>query len=910
MMPLLQTKLYVPPVRREMVSRPRLMERLNAGLEGKLTLISAPAGFGKTTLLGEWIHARARDEASGQTAWLSLDEDDNDPACFMAYVIAALQSLDAHLGGSVLAALQSPQPSPLETLLAVLVNDLARLPWNGALENLYVLVLDDYHAIKNQSIHQAMAFLLDHLPRQVHLVLATRSDPPLPLARLRGRGQLNELRTADLRFTAGEAAAFLNQAMGLGLSASDVASLEARTEGWITGLQLAAISLLRKESQDRADFLRAFTGSHRYVLDYLLEEVLDRETDAVQAFLLETSILERLSSPLCEAVTGNTDAQAMLEGLDRDNLFLMPLDGERRWYRYHRLFADLLRSRLGREQATPLHRRASTWYENNGFTGEAIGHSVAAQDFKRAARLVEASGMAMLMRGEMTTLLRWLAALPEALVVIRPWLNVYYAWALLLTGQVEAVEPRLAEAETAVGDRGIAEIRDAGGAEVAVHEAPLLGHVAAIRAYLAGQAGDIPRATALGRATLELLPHEEGTVRSVVAFTLGGIHLLDNDLPGASQAFAEASRAGQRSGNLHVAVSALCRLGDLEADLGRLHKAAEAYQDALRLATGPDGQLLPVAAQAFSGLADLFYERNDLVAAERHLLTSIDLDQQWGNANALASIHCDLARLYQAKGEPERATDALQQAERLMHKRTANPLTAGRVAACRARLELAQSHLAEAARWRQESGLGTGDEIGYLLKFEYTTLARVLAAQGEHHRAAELLARLLVTAQGGEWPGHAVEVLALQALILQIAGDVPGALATLERALSLAEPEGYMRTFIDEGEPMARLLLLLNSQGSSASQGYLSRLLDAFGIQTQEGSRSSVTSPALPIELLSERELEVLRLVAEGLTNREIAAELVIAVSTVKSHTNSIFGKLGVKNRTQAVALARGLDLL
>jgi LuxR family maltose regulon positive regulatory protein len=925
--PLLQTKLHVPPVRAEGVSRPRLIERLDAGLSRRLTLLSAPAGFGKTTLLSEWIHAQGRATLPLKAAWVSLDEGDNDPARFLAYLIAALQTLEPHLGDGVLEAFQAPQPPSLEALLTSLINEVVARPKGDAESRPHVLALDDYHTIKAQPIHQAVAFLLDHLPPQVHLVIASRSDPPLSLARLRGRGQLTELRVDDLRFTADEAAAFLNEAMGLALSTKEVAALEARTEGWITGLQLAALSLQGRTAEHTARFIDAFTGSNRYVLDYLVEEVLSREPEEIQAFLLQTSILNRLCGSLCDAVldvrewtlegglaqpfvantfqcpasTRNIQAssQQVLERLEAANLFVVPLDNERCWYRYHRLFADLLRSRLGHEQSLPLHRRACDWYEQNGFVAEAISHALAAGDMNRAAGLIQANGLRMLMNGELTTLLSWLAALPGESICARPWLCIYHAWAFLLTGQLEAVEPRLQHALATSGMQSLTpEMR---------------GHAAAIRAYVAATTGDIPHAIERAHQALELLPEEEGTVRSVVAFTLGGVYLLAGNVAGARQAFAEASSLGRRAGNIHVAVPAICSLAELQAEQGQLHQAAETYQEALRLAVSGGARPLPVAARIYSGLSALLYEWNDLEAAEQHLLISVELGRLWGNADALAGDYGELARVYQAQSRWESAWSTLQEAERLVRDRAVNPLTAVQVAAHRVRLQLAKGDLAAASRWAQEHNLAAHDELDYRREYEHLILASVLIAQNELDQATRLLPRLLKAAESGGRLGRAIEIMALQALAAQAQGDGAEALAALERALSLAQPEGYVRTFVDKGESMAQLLRQAASRG--IAPGHVTRLLNDFETgderRATEETGSTFILPRSPlVEPLSEREMEVLRLVATGLSNREIADQLVIAVSTVKSHTNTIFGKLDVKSRTQAVARAGELGLL
>ena len=934
--PLLSTKLRVPPRPRALVARPRLVARLEEGLAARLILVSAPAGFGKTTLLAQWLHGR---EAATplQAAWLSLDCEDDDPARFLAYVVAALQTLEPRMAEGLPEALRSPQPPPVESLLAVLVNDAAALLAGGR----YLLVLDDYHVIQDPAIHGVLRFLLDHLPPALVLAVAGRADPPLPLARLRGRGQLVELRGADLRFTSSEAAAFLNKAMGLALTAADVAALEVRTEGWITGLQLAALSLRGRDAEQVSGFLQSLSGSHRYILDYLAEEVLQQQQPGIQAFLLQTAILERLCGPLCEAVAGDRAAieqesglptgQAVLEYLEANHLFILPLDDERRWYRYHRLFADLLRARLpqlgpglGCPPAAELHRRASAWFEAQGQRGEAIGHALAAGDEERAADLVAEVGLGLLVRGELTTILGWLAALSDNAMRARPWLCVYHAWALGLSGQAEAAEARLQDAEAASagvppGERG--------------------GHIAAIRAYVAAHAADLPRAVELARKALDLLPAEERTVRSVVAFTLANVSRVQGDLKAASQALLEASALGQEGGNLHLAVSALCQLAGLEVEQGRLHDAAGRLRQALALAGD-----LPVAASAYSGLGALFYEWNDLPTAEEHLSRGLALHRRWGNTDAMAADQAEMLRLRLAQGDLAGAAAVLEEMVRLAEGARgapASPFLATWAEMWDVYLALARDDVATAARWAAaaEAPAAAGAPAAgahraaagvFLHEFRELTLARVYLALAREGRgvagqseadplakAGGLLSQMLAAAENdGRW-GRAIEVLILLALVREAAGEGSEAQSLLERALHLAGPQGYVRAFVDEGAPLEALLRTpAGATGTRAggkedtSTGYAARLLAAFPQAGEDTAPAQSGRAPWPVEPLSERELEVLRMVAAGLTNREIGERLFIAVSTVKSHTNSIYGKLGVKNRTQAVARARELDLL
>ena len=576
------------------------------------------------------------------------------------------------------------------------------------------------------------------------------------------------------------------------LPSDDIAALQTRTEGWITGLQLAAISLRAEDAERTACFLQSFTGSNRYVLDYLLEGVLSREPETVQTFLLQTCILERLCGPLCDALTGRQDGQTMLERPKRDNLFVVPLDGERIWYRYHRLFADLLRVRLGRDPAGPLHRRASDWHEHNGFTAQAIGRAMTTGDFERAAALIEAHGMPMLRRGELSMLLGWLEAMPEETVRARPWLCVFHAWALLLTGQLAGIESRLQTA--------------AGGSPGPVGEPPVLGHAAAIRAYVAALKGDIPSAHELAHHALELLPEQDLTVRSVVAFTFGGICILSRDLAGASRAFAEAARVGQRAGNFHVAIPALCSLAGLHIELGHLRQAADTYHQALKLAAEPDGHRSQAAGRATVGLGDLLREWNELEAAEQQVRRGLEQLRLWGNADSLASSHLVLAKAWLARDNLDCAAGELQEADRLIREPAMTPTAASEVASQWPRLWLTQGHLAAVERWVLECGLSDRSEINPLRHVEYVALARVLMATSQADAALGLLAQLRRMAEAGGWRGRALEALILQAVAYQAQSQADQATALIAQALALAEPEGYVRLFVDEGEPMRFLV--------------------------------------------------------------------------------------------------------
>jgi LuxR family transcriptional regulator, maltose regulon positive regulatory protein len=906
--PILTTKLYVPPPRPHAVLRPRLTGRLNEGLHRKLTLISAPAGFGKTTLLGEWVAGCER-----PAAWLSLDEADSDPTRFLSYLVAALQTIAPNIGEGVLGALRSPQPPPTESILTSLLNEISTVPDD------FVLVLDDYHVVDSGAVDDALAFVLEHLPPRMHLIISTREDPQLPLARLRARGQLGELRAADLRFTPSEAAEFLEGVMGLDLSAEDIAALEDRTEGWIAGLQLAALSMRGRE--DVAGFIRAFAGDNRYVVDYLVEEVLQRQPERVRSFLLQTSILERLSGPLCDAVTDQEEGNALLEALERGNLFVVPLDDRRHWFRYHHLFADVLRARLMEEQpdrAPTLHRRASEWYERNGSPTDAIRHALAAEDFERAAGLVELAALEMLGSSQ-ETLYRWLMALPDEVVRARPVLSVYYAFALLGRGGFEAFDAHLRDAERWLDTSAeTSERREAPSVEMVVVDEvafrSLPGTIAVARAYHAGALGDVFCAADHARRALDLLPDDDHLWRGAAASLLGIAYWTSGDLEAAYRSFADSVSHQQMTGHVRFQIAGTYILADIRIAQGRLNEAVRTYEQSLQLAT-EQGEPVWGTANLYVGLSELHRERGDLEAAKQHLLRSKELDEHGGLPETRYRWYVAMARIKEAQGDLDGALDLLDEAER-QYVESPDP-DVRPVAALKTRVWVAQGRLAEALGWTREQGLSAHDDLSYLREFEHITLARVLLARYKSdreeryiHEAMGLLERLLKAAEEGGRMGSVIEILVLQALAHEAQGDSPGALVPLERALTLAEPEGYIRIFVDEGLPMARLLYEALSQGVESD--YIRRLLAAFPVAESEQTASSPMrgSKSELVEPLSERELEVLQLIAEGLTNQEVATRLYLSLHTVKVHARNIFTKLAVKNRAQAVARGRALGIL
>ncbi len=879
-MPILATKLYIPPPRSHVVLRPRLIERLDEGLRRRLTLISAPAGFGKTTLVSEWVAGCERLEPKVRVAWLSLDEGDSDPTRFLTYLVAALQTIMANIGAGVLGALQSPQPPSAESILTALLNEITTVPDN------FVLVLDDYHVIDAKPVDNALAFLLEHLPLPMHLVIATREDPHLPLARLRARGYLTELRAADLRFTPSEAADFLNQVMGLNLSAEDIAALETRTEGWIAGLQLAAISMQGR--QDAAGFIKSFTGSHHFVLDYLLEEVLQQQTECIQIFLLRTSILDRMCGPLCDAVLldSSVSGQATLEHLEHANLFIVPLDNERRWYRYHHLFGDLLRKRLGQNLApegiAELHIHASEWYENNDLMLEAFRHAAAANDVERAERLIGSKEMDLHLRSVAMPVLDWLASLPKTVLDARPWLWVRSATLALMAGQTTGVEEKLQAAENALQGVELDEkIRD------------LIGQMACARATLALTHYDPAAMVIQAHRALEYLHPENLTFRFSANWALATALQYQGDRAGAARACQESIAISQKSRGVFSKILAASALGEVQELDNQLNQAAETYRQALEL-SGDHPQ--PHAGEVHLGLARIYYEWNDLEAAERHGQQSLQLTRQYDRViDRFIVSEVFLARLQLARGDVNKAAAMLVQAEASAHQQNFL-LRMPEIAAAQVLVLLRQGNLGAAAQLAQKYELALSQ-------------ARVLLAQGDPSAALALLSPLRQQMEAKGWADERLRVMVLQAIAHRAHGEKDKAVQLLGEALALAEPGGFVRLFVDEGLPMAELLTEAAAHGIMAN--YTGKLRAAFEAEAQTTEGKSDLSPAQPlIEPLSQRELEILKLIAQGLSNREISERLFLALDTVKGHNRRIFDKLQVQRRTEAIARARELGLL
>lgn len=882
---LLQSKLQIPRRRRSVVRRARLDQRFDWNGLPAVVLVSAPAGFGKTTLLAGWL----ADDGGGTkpAAWLSIDQRDSDPAVFWSYVVAAVRTVAAEVGGEALSMLVS-NPRELDEVVTSLLNDLA------ALTDDLVLVLDDYHLVDSVQVQESMRFLVEHLPEQLHLVVATRADPPWPLAALRARGDLLEVRASDLRFTSDEAAAYLTDAMALDLTAADVDALEARTEGWIAALQLAALSLRGRD--DPAAFIAEFAGGDRFVVDYLMDEVLDRQTHDVRTFLLETSILHRLSAPLCGAVTGRSDAKATLDALERANLFVVALDDRRQLFRYHHLFGEVLQSRLADEEpqrVAALHRRASDWFDAEGDRPEAIRHAMAAGDHARAAELVELAIPDLGRARQDATLRALLDALPRPLFANRPVLSLGLVGAHMVTGDTAGVEELLDGVERWID-------LDRPADDMVVHDraafARLPVQAAMYRAGLALLGGDLAGTVAHGERAARLSEADDNFGQGAAAALIGLAHWADGDLDSAERQYAAAIASFSRAGFLADILGCSLGLADILVAQGRLGAARETLTAGVDLAaaSGP----LRGTADMHLGLGEIHFERNELDAAAEALQASLDLGDGLAlpqHANRWRVLE---ARLRAARGDHDGALALLGEAERRYdtdYSPKARPVTA-----TTARVRLAAGDVAAAERWAVEAGLGVDDEPAYVRDYEQLTFARLLLATGRSAEAVGLLQRLLAAAEAGRREGSAIEALTLLALAHDSAANGAEALAAVEEALTRAGVEGFVRIFLDAGAPMRALLKTAVRQGGGADR--------AAAVLAADGPPPSRAQPGL-VDELSRRELDVLRLLRSELSGPEIAAELVVSINTVRTHTKNIFMKLGVTSRRAAVRRADELGL-
>lgn len=895
---LLATKFYVPHPGPNLVHRQRLLDRLDESVQrgNLLTLISTPAGYGKTTLLGEWIQA-----SSYSKTWLTLDEGDNDPVRFLTYLVYALREINPGFGETMLTNTGSSQTQISNMQLTSLLNELFELPDKS------LIILDDYHCISKQTIHDALSNLIEHSPSHVHFVISSRADPPLPISRLRARGQVTELRQNDLQFTLDEAAEFLAKNPAFNLTREDISALTSRTEGWAAGLQMASASLV--EQSDVSAFIQEFTGSNRFILDFLIEEVLVNQPESIQDFLLHASILDQQCGPLCDQLISGliglgTNSQDTLEQLEHKNLFIIPLDDHREWYRFHRLFSDLLRQRLELlypDRIQLLHQRASQWYQEHGFREEAIEHAFHAGDDQRAADLIEASAEAILMQSQVTTLLTWLKNLPPDELQTRPVLSVYYAWVLLWSGApLEIIDSHMQLA----GSRQS-------------HSA----HALPLQAFLKIYNGDVEQAIRLSRQALDQLPEDDLLLRSLANFILASSYLALGETETGIGILEKTARTSQQVGNVMIATLILCELGDESQKLGQLKQAQRLYNQALEISTSAQGNPLPVAGKAMIGLGDLEREWNHLEAAQELTTKGIALAEQWSVLGTFEGC-INLVMIKDALGDKENADQIFSQVHELAYQFDASEVDDQVVEMVAARRNIAYGDLASVEEWIKNRSLdapipGTeSDEVEQLLqarlrKYENSIHARYLIAREDYDRALTLLEGVLTEAESMKRLYLKIEVEILRALAFHAQGKQQPAVDALSDALQLARPEGFVRVFLDFGGTLRRALEAAIYEFSEPSLvAYSQTILDSFTTQAPSKTTSSSTRIGELAESLSERELDVLRLLPSSLSSTEMANELSISINTLRSHLKNIYTKLDSHSRYEAIARAREAGLL
>ena len=907
--PVLATKLFPPARRRPLVARPRLVDRLDTTLDPghRLTLVSAPAGFGKTTVLSDWLTDLDQRQNQTRVGWLSLDDGDNDLTRLLAHFVAALQSAGLDVDATIL---ESISAAPATDALIPLVNEIARAGQQEP-EQQWIVVLDDYHVIETSAVHEVIIFLLDHLPDSLHLIMTTRADPPLPLSRLRSRGQLTELRAAELRLTSAEAREFLDRIMGLELTDTEVDALEDRTEGWIAGLQLAALSLRGIADRDEvAGFIEAFTGSNRFVIDYLADEVLARQPPPLRDFLLHTAVLDRLHGPLCDTVTGGTAGTQILEDLERANLFVVPLDSERSWYRYHHLFADVLSARLLAEhpdEVPELHARASTWYAAHGQVADAVRHALAAEDFDRAAYLMEEALPETRRARQDGLLMRWMQSLPEPVVRRSPVLSVVSSWSRLMSGDLDAAESRLDDADAALA----AGARDPDLAATWAPTEDLRTAAATIpvyRAALAQARGDIAGTVRLARRALDLAGPEDHFIHGAAGGYLGLAAWSAGNIAEARSTFSEAVRRLHAAGNLVDELDTTIVLADMEVAAGRPSRARRLFEQALQTATATGPPYPRATADLHVGLAELDRELDDLPSAEEHLERARVLGERTSITENRFRWYVVMAQVRMTQGEYDAAIRLLDQAEAL-YRRGFYPEVRP-VTALKARVRITAGDLSAAGAWADDHGIRVDDHPDYLREYEHLTLVRLLLAESRADQLGAvigLLDRLHDAAAQAGRDGSVREIRVLQALAHQAQGDLPEALAALERSFNgTPEPGSNVRLYLDEGAPMLALLRHAASAAEPAVRAWVPRLLER-GTASDEAAAEPARTPEGP---LSQRELDVLRLLDSELTGPEIARELYVTLNTLRTHTKRIFTKLDVTTRAAAVRRARERGLL
>lgn len=880
---LLTTKFHIPPWRTAAVARPRLLERLTAGLDQnrKLTLVSAPAGYGKTTLVTGWIHSLTQGGGNLRAAWLSLDEADNEPERFLGYWLAAFQQVDESLGEKIQPLLSLPplRVPPARVLLDELLNELAASAFP------ILLTLDDYHVITNPQIHEALAYFIDHQPAHIHLVLTTRADPPLPLARLRARGQMTEIRAPDLRFTPEEERRFFDLSMNLPLAEEFLCALDERTEGWAAGLQLAGLALQNLTGDRRQRFIETFRGSHRYVLDYLAEEVIRQQGEEIRAFLIQTSILDRFNAGACCALTGRADAQAVIAYLEQVNLFIVPLDDERIWYRYHHLFSDYLRTLLTKPEQIELNKKASVWHETNNLMVEAVKYALASADLDFAADVVERALQkdTTWSGGNVALLSSWLDALPPQALHTRPQLSLNASHLLYLSGRFELAEKCIAQAEKSL--RSLPATPEA---------EQMLALAALYRGSIASVRGEVQQAIEQTTLAQSRLPRENHLAQARAFFSLGLAYELSGQTEQAVQNYLQSSDEAALAGVLFPAIHARCAAAQVQISQGRLHLAEQTCQQTLQLAQG--ARLAPLGL-VWSILGSIALERNDLAAAERLLQDGIALARQGGLMDDVILGLAFLARLRAYQGNPTSAFAAVQEVKSGMQGYGIQRMSM-LASAYLARLQLYMGQKQAAAQWAADYQSSRATPPG---EFEELTLVRVLLATGELNPLPAILHPLLEKATAAGQQQTCIEVMMLLGLFHQAKQETQAALDWLGKSLRLAASEGYARIFLDEGQPLLDLLPRVRSAAPE--------LVDTLLAVSTPESESYPTPLAVLPDPLSEQEIRVLLLIVAGKSNQEIAAELVISVGTAKWHVHNILQKLGVSNRPQAIARARELGL-
>ena len=889
----LKTKLFIPPLRSELVSRSRLFKRLDKGFRRKLTLISAPAGFGKTTLVADWVRRNKI-----PVAWFSVDSGDNDPVNFLNYIIAGLQTLEACTGNAALTLLQSPQPPHFESILINLINDVSDIRRD------FAFIIDDYHTIDSSPVHGMISFLIEHLPDHMHMIIATRSDLPISLSRWRSQGQLTELRTADLGFTAEECAKFFNERLKLKLSPDEIELLESRTEGWIAGLQLAAISI--QNQNDPSGFIRAFSGDNRYIMDYLVEEVLNHQPEQLRNFLLQTSILERLSAALCDAVTRSKNSRRMLNQMDKVNLFIIPLDDQRCWYRYHHLFADLLRQRLRVTQAdfeAKLHSRASQWFAENGYKNEAVDHAFAAQNYAQAAQLIEEIAEIDWDRARESRLLQWVRKLPDEQIETNPKLCIFYARELFKSGYLDKAEKRLQAAEQILDSTSISD----------PNKENLQGRIAVIRAYMSSRTGDVSRIIHFSNQALKFLPQRDLIWRSVAATTLGfGYGWAGaGDLVKAQQAFSEAMKISEEAGNIYYNIFAGSCLGGVMLMRGKFREAKDICQHSLSLAIKNGIVQTGIVGSLYGNLGMILCEWANLDEGIGLITKGIELSEQGRDPVILGSCRISLLRALIYRMDLAGAFKVIEQLNESVRNFMLPPWITNTTSAFNVLFWLASGDLTKALQWVKERGLTIADKLENVRGIEYLALTNILIVQKKLDDAVRISQRLVEMAQAGDNAYLQIEIRLLRSSIFMALEDKAAALVELRSALRLGEPGGFIMIFVSKGKPVADLLeeiLAIRKRDhdettAGFSLSYAKKLLAVF---------KATTPPKMKglMDPMSDRELEVLYLIAAGLTNKEIAEKLFISLNTVKTHTKNINSKLSVNSRTKAVARAKELGLL